>query len=115
MLIPEDECNPEIDMVLDIVQSGSTLSGTATGRVRQVAPVGDCAEDLGRTQTFPLTGTVSGSAITFRFELTDDDPVRLDFTGTVSGNRMSGTVLVYDDPGNPNETPNAGTWAVVRR
>jgi hypothetical protein len=106
------DCLLGVDVLLDLAQSGSTLSGRATSRVRQIGP-GGCSIHVGDTIDFPLAGAVSGSAIAFRLEFTGDDPFFLDFTGTVSGNRMSGTLLVLDYPNDPTPTP--GTWAVVRR
>jgi hypothetical protein len=114
MSFPNDDCQTELDLLLDLVQSGSTLSGMATGRVRKVVSA-DCADELGEIRTFPVSGTVTGNSVAFAWQLGGSDPVSLAFTGTVSGNRMGGTVLVYDDPGNPNEPPHAGSWSVIKQ
>jgi hypothetical protein len=114
MFIP-DKCQEELDLQLTLVQTGSSVSGTALGRVRKVAPVDDCSEDLGEVRTFPVLGTVSGNAIAFSFQAGGADPFRLEFTGTQSGNRIAGPVLIYNDPGNPSVPPLTGSWAVVRQ
>jgi hypothetical protein len=114
MVLTSDRCQPELDLLLDLVQSGSTLSGTATARVRKVA-FANCPDEVGDVRSFPVSGTVTGNRVAFAWQRGGSDPVRLEFTGTVSGNRISGTVLVYDDPGNPNEMPNSGSWSVVRQ
>ena len=115
VVLPNNDCVVGVDLVLDLVQSGSGVSGTATARVRQIASAGECDDPtvLGAVVSAPLTGTVSGNAISFSFETFIEEAFRIDFTGTVTGNRMGGTVIVvFVDP---NESPEHGTWSVTRQ
>ena len=115
IVLPNNDCVVGVDLLLDLVQSGSAVTGTATGRVRQIASVGECDDPavLGAVVSAPLTGTVSGSTISFSFETFIEEAFRIDFTGTVTGNRMGGTlIVVFVDP---TESPEYGTWSVTRQ
>lgn len=65
---------------LDLAQSGQTVSGTAlaTFSVAQLPP-----------QSYPVTGTYAAPQVALTLEQTGADAV---FTGTVSGNSMTGTL-----------------------
>jgi hypothetical protein len=112
--LPNNDCVLAVDLQLDMVQSGAALSGTATGRVREVLAGDECdAPVLGLIVSAPLTGTISGSAIAFSFSTFIEEAFRIDFTGTVAGNRMEGTAtVVFMDPVEP---PEFGVWSVVRQ
>jgi hypothetical protein len=113
--LPDNDCVTGVDLRLDLVQSGSAISGTATGRVREVFSQGEeCdASVLGMVVSAPLTGTISGSTIAFSFSTFIEEAFRIDFTGTVVGNRMEGTVtVVFVDP---TEPPELGVWSVTRQ
>jgi hypothetical protein len=56
---------------------------------------------------------VSGSTIAFSFATFIEEAFRIDFTGTVTGNRMGGTLaVVFEDP---TESPEYGTWSMMRQ
>jgi hypothetical protein len=63
---------------LTLTQDGQKLTGTLAG---------------GRGDT-PVTGTITGNAITFSVSRTNQngDTVKTDYTGTVTGDSMKGTV-----------------------
>jgi hypothetical protein len=113
--LPNNDCVLALDLRLDVVQSGSAISGTATGRVREVFRQGEeCdASVLGMIVSAPLTGTTTGSSIAFSFSTFVEEAFRVDLTGTVVGNRMGGTVaVVFADPSEP---PEFGVWSVTRQ
>ncbi len=82
------------DLTLDLVQSGTSLGGTIAAAGPRTF---SCSFDLpslppGSGGTASLSGTVSGSAVTFQ-------AVDITFTGTRSGNRLSGTATSPSTPG----------------
>ncbi len=91
-------------MVVELVQSGSTVTGTTTsGTLRCIAPVS--AKDT--TYTLPaqtVEGSVDGSAVTL-------DMGTMHHVGTVNGGTVSGTVtLTLDLP-----IPFMGTFTLTRK
>jgi hypothetical protein len=113
--LPNNDCVLGLDLLLDLVQSGSTVSGTATGRVREIFGQGEeCdAQVLGMIVSAPLTGTISGRTIALSFSTLVEEAFRVDLTGTVIGTRMDGTVtVVFVDP---SESPEFGVWSVRRQ
>lgn len=113
--LPDNDCVVRVDLLLDLVQSGTSISGTATGRVREIFEQGEECDTqvLGMIVSAPLTGTMTGSTIAFSFSTFIEEAFRIDFTGTVIGNRMDGTAtVVFVDPGEP---PEFGVWSVVRQ
>jgi hypothetical protein len=76
-------CNGQATFVLDLLQTGTQLTGNFSGRVTQASET--CLAAVGQSLTGSLNGSVAGNAVTF----TVDGPVQ--FTGTRAGNRMQGT------------------------
>jgi hypothetical protein len=97
------------DMVLNLSQSGSALSGNLTLTTRESFPAG-CPADpnctkvvIGEVITYSITGTVSGTSVTMQFTGASGT-----MSGTVSGNRMTGNLTGTSSDG----TPITGTWSV---
>jgi hypothetical protein len=106
------------DLVLNLSQSGSALSGSGSMTVTEAPPAG-CAADpncnqgpIGLVIPLAVTGTVSGSTVAMQWSGTVPGPTGISFvinaTGTVAGNRMSGTAT-FTSPSVPTAQ---GTWAV---
>lgn len=69
---------------LTLKQDGKNLTGTLAG---------------GRGGEAPLTGTISGNSITFSVtRQTQNGDLKIDYTGTVSGDSMKGTVNMRGNP-----------------
>ena len=73
---------------IDINQSGSSVSATATGG----ASDGDdpSFNSSGESEEEQIRGTVDGTSV--RFTVEPDGFIRLSYSGSVDGNSMSGTV-----------------------
>ena len=72
-----------------ITQSGTALSGTMT-----ITNSGDCHG----TYTYPITGSVSGSSVSFSGSGTVcSSSGSASFNASVSGNTMSGTYTTYEN------------------
>jgi hypothetical protein len=98
-------CSDAIDLFLSIAQTGTAISGTATFRLRETR----CNEPF-ETVTVPLlNGSASNGRVTFEVE---GDESRMSFSGSVSGNRMSGTTIVRDLSG--RRADGRASWAVSR-
>jgi hypothetical protein len=107
----QPDCPVNLDVSLDISQSGSTLTGTVVLTVRNPGP---CAiQDTMRSGTH--TGSVSGSMVTMVITSPPPAPgkstITFNLTGTVSGNRMSGALT----GSSTNTETLTGTWAVNRQ
>ena len=76
-------CNGEATFVLDLLQTGTQLTGNFSGRVTQASA--SCVGIVGQSLGGPLNGSVTGNTVTF----TVDGPVQ--FNGTRAGNRIQGT------------------------
>ena len=105
------------DVVLNLSQSGSALSGSASLTVKEAPPAGCPAEPnctqgpIGAVIEATVTGTVSGTDVMMQW--TGQPPggggsFTVILNGTVSGNRMSGTLNLTATSGYPA----SGTWAV---
>ena len=108
------------DLVMTLTQSGNSLSGTATGTVRDAPPAGCPAEPncnygpVGMVSTFPITGTVTGTTVSMQMLGTAPNQggtFTIDLNGTLSGNRMSGNANL-NATGFPSAT---GTWSLNRQ
>ena len=101
------------DMLLNLSQSGSTLSGNLVLTTREASPAG-CPADpnctkgpIGEVIPFSVTGTVSGTSVTM--QLTDGGPGNpAIMSGTATGNRMMGSTTGTANDGRPI----TGTWSV---
>ena len=104
---PTAVCERELDLLLDLTQSGSVLTGTGTFRVRVSSGGAGCAQ-VGTITANPLTGTVGADgSVAIRIPAPGGF---VDLSGTSTASRMSGastfTVigLAY-----------GGTWSVNRQ
>jgi hypothetical protein len=61
--------------VFVLKQDGEKLTGTYKGQLGEA----------------PVTGTISGNAITLKFTVNADEQVKVEYRGTVDGNAMKGT------------------------
>jgi hypothetical protein len=114
VLAPNNDCERELDLFLTLTQSGSSLSGSGTIRLRLAGPAPGCINQVGATFTGTVSGSVSASGIGFTLTFQEGDETRrMVFTGTVAANSMSGAVVFQDDEDLLDDTQ--GTWAVVRQ
>ena len=84
-------CTLELDLTLDLVPNGTSVTGTATTVERKVAP--GCS-GLGSVDTSAVINGRLGTG-TISFSLPAGGSNTLDFSGTFTGTRMSGTVLTF--------------------
>jgi hypothetical protein len=94
-------------MLLQITQSGNSLSGTNAATVRSAQPSG--CDTIGQRIEAPVAGTIGGAAVTLAWTFPD---MTINLAGNVSGGSMSGTLSGGAADG--SETF-AGTWSVVRQ
>jgi hypothetical protein len=90
------------DWQLDLVQSGTAVSGTLT----QTTVASGC-DPIGEVKSLSLTGSVSGSDLTLSGSSGPNK--RFDITGTFTGTRMTGTALAEGG------AHGRGTFAVNRQ
>jgi hypothetical protein len=103
---PRANAGCDSDMQLDVTQVGVALSGTNTGTTRALNN-SDC--HIGDVLTDTLTnGTVNGAAVSWRAHDRSGRFVAT-FSGSVSGNRMSGVIIGSGDG------MQVGTFAVTRQ
>jgi hypothetical protein len=109
--------NQGSDAVLNLSQSGNSLSGDGTGTVRDAPPAGCPAEPncnwgpVGNVTPFSVAGTVNGTSVTM--QLTGTAPGQggtflIVLSGTVAGNRMSGAATFTST----NSPSGSGTWSL---
>lgn len=102
---PFDQCPAEFDLELNLTSSGSTVTGTATTRLRRVEAQGDCSNVLGAVHTYRLAnGRLEGNSIAFDF----GDASAYRFAGTIAATRMTGTFQI-------TQFPQSGRFAVTRQ
>jgi hypothetical protein len=106
----QPDCTVNLDISLDLSQSGSAVTGTGVGTVRG----GTCSfSDPSRQGT--VSGSASGSAVTMVINLPPPAPgksaITFNLSGTVAANRMTGTLTGTSTKG---ETF-TGTWALNRQ
>ena len=112
---PNTPATSGTDMLLNLTQSGSALSGDVFLTLREDSPgscaAGSCSENpIGEVVPFSITGTVSGTSVTM--QMTGGEPTgTITLNGTVTDNRMSGTLTGSDEGGRTI----TGTWAVNRQ
>lgn len=91
---PQDQCPAEFDLELNLASSGTTVTGTATTRLRRVEAAGPCGDVLGSVHTYPLSnGRLESDRISF-----DLGTGTYRFTGTIAATRMAGTFVITDFP-----------------
>jgi hypothetical protein len=98
---------------MDLIQSGSSVSGTWTPTDHLVACIpSPCAPDTQTTQTaqYRIHGTVSGSTVVLQPEF--EQPFHLE--GTVSGASMTGTELPQSAPVGPGTLSFLSGWSLSR-
>jgi hypothetical protein len=84
LVSPAPLCQAEADLTLDLTQTGSTVSGTATDRTR----VTRCENNRGKTR--PLTGTVGAGVVSFTIEDSGEGG-NFNCSGTFTATRMTGS------------------------
>lgn len=99
-----DSCDLEWDLQLDLTQSGTAVTGTATTRVRKVARPG--CDPIGLVETASLLSGTVGSG-TISFTLPGDRGLIIYFSGTFTATRMAGTMTAFGS--------RAGSFAVNRQ
>ena len=97
-------CQSASNVTMPLTQAGNTLSGTCTAVTRSASPTG--CDTIGGPDTGPVSGTISANNVTLTWQFRDKN-WRL--VGTVSGNRMSGTLT---GTSGDNIDTWTGTWAV---
>jgi hypothetical protein len=100
---PQDQCPAEFDLELNITTSGTTVSGSATTRLRRVEAAGPCGDVLGQVANWTVTGRIEGGTISF-----DLGNASHRFTGTIAGTRMTGTFEIVP-------FPQSGRFALTRQ
>lgn len=107
-------CVRALDLTLNLVQSGSSLTGTARIVVRELTPGRtSCNGGVGLSAPGSLSGTVVSNTVTFVCTIDGGNsfPPTFNFTGTFTASRMSGTFVTPPDP----PPPGTGTWSVNRQ
>jgi len=116
------QCDCGLDTVLELVQSGDSLSGSVVNTIKENPPTacGDpgpsgacnCGE-IGELLSGTVTGgSVSGATVTMQWLVPQDNGSigLFVFNGTLAGDRMSGTMM-----GTGEQSITSGTWAVNRQ
>jgi hypothetical protein len=101
-------CHRDDDLFLDLAQNGADVTGSARYVSRQGT---NCnMEPLGTVREFAVTGTFDGRSVRLRlFVMLPDGPSIHDFTGSLSGSRMTGAVTSTFPAGGGQ-----GTWSARR-
>jgi hypothetical protein len=101
---PSDQCPAEFDIELNLTTSGTTVTGTATTRLRRVEARGPCGDVLGQVVNWGVTGRSESNNISFDLGNT----LSHRFTGTIAGTRMTGRFEI-------TQFPQSGHFAVTRQ
>jgi hypothetical protein len=101
---PNDQCPAEFDLELNLTTSGTTVTGTATTRLRRVEAQGPCGDVLGQVSNWGVTGQTESGNISFDLGSTRSHR----FTGTVAGTRMTGRFEI-------TQFPQSGRFALTRQ
>jgi hypothetical protein len=102
-------CYAEADLDLNLTQSGGSLTGTLSYRVR-ISPGGrDCLPVGTQSTPTPLSGTVAGNAVQFR--INTEEGTTASFNGTSTSSRIEGTWK--NDVAQSGY--GSGSWSVNRR
>ncbi|HYE86820.1 MAG TPA: hypothetical protein VEA16_10725 [Vicinamibacterales bacterium] len=101
---PQDQCPAEFDLELNLMTIGTTVTGSATTRLRRVEAAGPCNDVLGQVANWSVTGRVESNNISFDLGNT----LSHRFAGTIAGTRMTGTFEII-------QFPQSGRFAVTRQ
>jgi hypothetical protein len=86
-----DACDLELDLQLDLTASGDSVTGTATSTSRRLAPGRNCQGVVDTWRV--INGRIGPGAISFTLDGIRPPPLTLDFSGTFTANRMTGTMV----------------------
>jgi hypothetical protein len=100
---PADQCPAEFDLELNLITSGTTVTGTARTHLRRVEAAGPCGDVLGQVANWSVTGGLESDRISFELGSGTHR-----FTGTIAGTRMTGTFEITD-------FPQSGRFALTRQ
>ncbi len=84
-------CSMDQKMQLNLTQNGNVVGGIAIGTMAKTSNCGIWSVDLTSPQTAAVTGSFSAPSITFTVGT-------IDFTGTVAGNSITGTMKTCRSP-----------------
>ena len=97
-------------IILQLSQSGTTFTGTYSGGTYTCTGPGGTGQAAGGSGTI-INGTVNGSAVSFNADTPDSR-----FSGTVSGNSMSGQGTERIDLGAPvGVITLSGSWGAAKQ
>ena len=91
---PEDQCPAEFDLELNLTTTGTVVTGTATTRLRRVEARGPCNDVLGQVANWSVNGGIESNSISFDLGSTRSHR----FTGTIAGTRMTGRFEITQFP-----------------
>lgn len=101
----QDGCPAEYDLELNLSSSATSVTGSATTRLRRVEASGPCGNVLGGIHTYSLfNGVIDGDRIAFTLGTSGV----FTFAGTFTASRMTGS-FAY------TELPQTGRFAVNRQ
>jgi len=108
----DPQCPRDVDDIQFVLtQTGSTIVGTMTSRIRESL----YPPDVGKSETGSVTGTVNGNAFSFSIVIASPignspRPINAVAAGTFTSTRMTGTLNTV-----PKDTCTAGAFAVNRQ
>jgi predicted phage tail protein len=85
-------CDLELDLQLDLTQSGTTVTGTAITTTRRLSSTPGCRGGVDMWTLLNLT--VGSGTISFSFQ-NQSGPGTIDFSGTFTATRMTGTLVTF--------------------
>lgn len=89
-------CDIEFDLQLDLTASGTVVMGTAVTKLRKLVPNPVSCGAIGAEEKWTvINGTVGSSTIAFSFPNPDARGGTIDFSGTFTDARMTGTVVSF--------------------
>lgn len=101
-------CDIEFDLQLDLTASGTALTGTAISKVRKWVPNPVNCGQMGAEEKWTvINGTAGSGTIAFSFPSPNGSGTTIDFSGTFTATRMTGTVTSF--------AGRRGTFAVNRQ
>lgn len=110
MTTQNPQCPRDVDdLQFVLTQTGSNITGTVIGRIRESF----YPPDVGKSQTGSVTGSVNGNAFSFAIDFVvpiGQGPSRGQGTATFTSTRMTGTINSV-----PPDPCNAGAFAVNRQ
>lgn len=89
-------CDIEFDLQLDLTASGTAITGTGLTKLRKLVPNPVLCDVIGEETKWRVTnGTAGSGTIAFIFPPNpgDNNPGNVEFSGTFTGSRMTGTVI----------------------